>query len=205
MSAQSEFNLDPRTFPHDLKWDDESTACNLDKIYGYVDNQCTEAIAWYYKKKIWKRRFGYWLRFLAIGSTAISGIIPILTEIYKIDGEPFISPIWSTFALAIAALLIAIDRFGGYTSGWVRFVRTAQNLTEAKSKHELLWSESKANLQLNPNANKSPAPTMLSICQKYAAAINLIIRNETNEWAREFQGILAELERQLQQKDNGKP
>ena len=102
--------------------DDARTS--LEKLYQFVNAECARAITWYFQKKRNKRIFGSLFRVGAILALAVSGIIPVLGEIYEVDDVPRISPAWATIALACAALLISLDRYGGYTSGWIRYMRT---------------------------------------------------------------------------------
>jgi hypothetical protein len=81
------------------------------------------------------------LRLGAILAVAVAGLIPLIGELLKRNDKLWLSPAWATVALALAGLLIAIDRFGGYTSGWIRYVRTAQKLTSLQGEFRLDWEE----------------------------------------------------------------
>ena len=134
-------DLTPGGFPADLKWTQDDATESLEKLYQFANNECKRAIDWYFNKKRSKRIAGYASRVGAILALAVSGLIPILGEIYKTNDIPSISPAWATVALAIVAIFVALDRLGGYTSGWVRYVRTGQTLQEsisARSGHYIL-------------------------------------------------------------------
>lgn len=103
--------------------------------------ECAASIDWYDRKKWSKSLLGFLLRLGAILMVGVGGLIPLIGELLKRNGIPGISPAWATVALALAALLIAIDRFGGYTSGWIRYIRTAQSLTRLKGEFLMDWQE----------------------------------------------------------------
>ncbi|MEM1369551.1 MAG: SLATT domain-containing protein [Cyanobacteria bacterium P01_H01_bin.15] len=113
-------NLRSLTFPSQLDWSPNQIAASLESVYEFVNNECREAIGWYYHKKRSKKFLGVFLRIGAIFAAAVAGVIPIIGEIFKEGDVPLISPAWSTIFLAIAAVLVALDQFGGATSGWVR-------------------------------------------------------------------------------------
>ena len=94
-------------------------------------------------------------------------------------------------ALAIAALFVALDRFGGYTSGWVRYVRTAQRLTLLQADFRLNWEEYRFRC---PQLTAEETREGILLCLTFLRNVNLEIQNETNAWAQEFQQALLEVD-----------
>lgn len=104
-------------------------------------------------------------------------------------------PVWSAVLLALAGTLLALDRFHGSTSGWVRYVLTAQQLTEALDDFELAfqsrrldWAGGKPTLE--------QARAALEQTQKFLRQANGIVHDETGVWAAEFAEALKQLETQ---------
>jgi SMODS and SLOG-associating 2TM effector domain 2 len=195
MNLPKKEDLDSQVFPPDLKWSPNERFVSLEKIYEFVDKECGRAIQWYYFSKINKRRFGYTLRAGAIVAVAVAGIVPIVGEIFKKEnGVPYISPAWATVSLALAALLIALDRFGGYTSGWVRYVRTAQRLTILQGDFRLDWEEHRHS-RIEENIDSEITKHGLLLCKKFLQAVNSEVQTETNAWAQEFQQALMEVDK----------
>ena len=192
-----------KDFPEDLEWGDGKAPANLEAVFAYVNLQCDSAVSWYYAKKRSKRILGYMLRLFAIISIAVAGVIPVVGEIYENNEIPIISPAWATVALAVGALLITVDRFGGYTTGWVRFVRTAQALTALKSKYQIEWEKSRAATQESEETAKYQ--DQFTLCHDYLSRVNAIVQTETDEWAREFQSVLTELDKQTKDKNGTTP
>jgi hypothetical protein len=199
-------NLILKDFPQSLDWEPTKKLISLQSVFKFVDDYCTEAIDWYHKKKRSKQRFGCGLRLLSITSVAVAGIIPVISEIIcKPDGTPCISPGWATVAIAIAALLVALDRFSGYTSGWVRYVRSAHRLTELQGQFRLDWCmylEEKGNGTIDESGNTKDTATYscschdygLRLCKKYIVSVNSVLGRETDAWAQEFQQVLVQFE-----------
>ena len=177
-------DLKPSGFPDDLDWGGDPLKC-LQKLHDFVLDECSASIDWYYRKKKIKSRLGFMLRLVAILAAGAAGIVTILASHVK-----QLEPVWATGLLALAALLISIDRFGGYTSGWVRYVRTAQNLVILQGEFRLAWEEQRRLLSSIP-----PEPVQIEksilLCRSFLEQVYEKIRHETDLWAQEFEQALA--------------
>ncbi len=192
MGSTKRKDLISHGFPRNLDWHTDQRWESLTLLYDFVAQECGNAIQWYYASKRIKSRIGYFLRAGSILAIAIAGVIPIIGEIYEWpDGSPLLSPAWATVALAIAALCVALDRFGGYTSGWVRYVRTAQRLTVLQADFRLSWEEYRLRC---PHLSAEETSEGILLCLHFLRNINLEIQNETNAWAQEFQQALLEVD-----------
>lgn len=198
-SMTSVTDLTPAPFPPALDWSSGEQEKALDEMYKFVMKECESAIDWYYYKKRSKKTLWLWLRFWAILSVGVAGLIPILSEllarISNRDGVAVftISPGWATVALAVAGVLIALDRFGGYSSGWVRYVRTAQALTRLKGAFHLDWEvhrRDRRQQQEDPEQVKAA----IQLCKKFLQDVYEQLRLETELWASEFQQALSAVE-----------
>ena len=202
MSSDPKKDLVPQSFPKNLDWHSAQSLESLDRLYEFVTTECESAINWYYDSKQAKSRLGYFLRAGAIVAVAIAGVIPIIGEIYETDGTPAVSPAWATVALAVAALFVALDRFGGYTSGWVRYVRTAQRLTILQADFRLDWEEHRfSRPHYGEEAEFIKAGILL--CKQFLRNVNLEVQTETTVWAQEFQQALIEVD-SISRSDAGK-
>ena len=102
-------DIKPGNYPVALDWTQADVKGPLETIYTFVDDECRRAIDWYFSKRHGKRVAGYLCRVGAIVAFGLSGVIPVLSEIYKTSTGPGISPAWATVALAAMAFLIALD------------------------------------------------------------------------------------------------
>ena len=194
------YDLKPGNFPEDLHWSEKEATISLEKLYQFMNNECDRATSWYFDKKRTMKILGYILRVGAILAVATSGVIPILGEIYETGDVPGLSPAWATFALAIAGVFITLDRFGGYTSGWIRYIRTAQALSRLQSDFRIKWESHRLILQ---GGQIDPANVELGIqlCRNFLVQLNSIVGAETDEWAKDFQKVLAELGKKAKEKE----
>ena len=196
--ATDKDDLTPRAFPSDLRYTEQEAGESLEKLYTFANEECERAISWYYLKKRSKRIAGYTCRVGSILAATLAGIIPILGEIYKTNAVPSLSPAWATIAIAIAAVLIALDRLGGYTSGWIRYIRSGQILGQLQSDFRVEWEKQRLAMQ-GGQADLEVVQKGLDMCKDFLTKVNSTVRAETDQWAREFQKILIELEQNSKQ------
>lgn len=187
-------DIKPLEFPS-LLWEANKIAESLELLYQYVINYATTAGNWYAERRSTKKLIGFWLRLGAVIGTAIAGIIPILGEIFKKDNVPLINPAWSTVAIALVALFIAIDNFGGYTSGWIRYMLTGQKIDKLITDFRFQWEKNKLTQINNDNVSLDLAAKAVETCELFLSNICEEVRNETEAWAAEFQSAIKEIEK----------
>ena len=193
-TATTNLNLQPMGFPKALDWSPAKQQESLEQIYLFVMEECAASIHWYYRKKGSKSLLGFLLRLGAILAVAVAGLIPLIGELLKRNGIPGISPAWATVALALAGLLIAIDRFGGYTSGWIRYIRTAQMLTSLQGEFRLDWEEYRRSC-LEEFSGADRTKEGINLCRTFLLAVYAQVRLETDIWAQDFQQALQTVNR----------
>lgn len=190
-------DLTPGNFPDKISWKTEDAIASMENISNFVIQESEKAIHWYFKKKQRKRILGTFFRIGAILLVTASGILPILSEMYKSQSGTLISPAWATITLALAALCITLDRFGGYTSGWIRYIRTGQKLSSLLSEFRLEWEQEKLRIQ---NEKTDRVIQSIEKCQNFLFRINEVVRAETDAWAKDFQKILQEVDDKIEEK-----
>ncbi len=184
-------DLKPTEFPQS-SWEPKEAVLSLDKLFVYVTAKAERAVNWYYVKRDSRRRMGSLLRYGAILSTGTAGVIPLLGTIFKNNNVPWVDPAWAAMALAAAALMIAIDKFGGFTSGWIRYVLAAQQIDEAVENFRFTWELEKHKLQLPISGEASQI--MIAHCKDFLLRVQEIVREETQKWATEFQAAIKEVD-----------
>jgi hypothetical protein len=187
-------DLKPGDFPDDLRWTQNEAATSLELLYQFVNNECDRATGWYFVKKKTMKMLGYIFRVGSILALAFAGVIPILGEIFEKGDVPGLSPAWSTLFLAIAGVFLSLDRFGGYTSGWIRYIRTAMALNRLHANFRIEWESQRLLLQ-GGQTDSATVSQAIQKCRDFLAQVNSIVGAETDEWAKDFQRVLAELER----------
>jgi integrase len=111
---------------------------SIKRLYLYAEAVADESIDWYgrHKRKLaWKSRL---LRLLAIILTAVGGLTPILSALGWAQNLN-IGQLGYLF-LGLAAACVGLDRFIGFSSGWIRYITTKMTLERALSDFRFEWA-----------------------------------------------------------------
>jgi hypothetical protein len=114
----------------ELFWDEDHRRQSLDVVYKRAEDHATSAINWYLHAKRSKKNCAQYLRLGTIGSSAVAGLLPLLSQIYQ-NQLSSLSPAWTTIALGIAGVLMAIDKYFGCSNAWMRYITTEHHIRQA--------------------------------------------------------------------------
>jgi SMODS and SLOG-associating 2TM effector domain 2 len=185
-------NLTNEEFP-DLEWGADHLRESLDAVYHYAVDKARQAQRWYFAKKSWKRRWGWVLRVTALVATPLAGLLPVMDSMLRDTRNLTIPPGWATVLIALAGLCVMLDRFGGFTSGWIRYVLTAQKIGRELESFRFAWDQKKSQLAgIQPGV--AQARQFLDDALRFTAKISELVAEETAQWAIEFEGALREIE-----------
>ena len=168
----------------------QETEKSLDHLYEYVIKKASEAIEWYYEKRKPKRTYGLLLRYSSIFFIALAGILPILITIFDSCN---INPAWSAVVVGLAGLMLGIDKFGGFTSGWIRYVMAAQKLNKILEEFRFTWESNKVRPTDTP-LNTDEIQTLIKNCKEFLQKVQSIVSDETQKWVVEFKSALNDIE-----------
>ena len=179
MSQRRSVNLTPIAFP--ARSDKGGTRdSQISAIADWAEAYATSAIDWYLHQKQSKARWSRFLRLSAIILATIGGVWPLALSNLSL-------PVWINnggyVSLALAAGTIGLDKFFGFSSAWIRYMKTQLQL-------QGLLQE----FQLERHSLKDPEhATQISSTKIFLENVNGEILNETQLWSDEFQGVLTEL------------
>jgi len=184
-----------------LSWKDADVPNSLALIHQYVENQAQKQLDWYWNKKRPKAQMSMFLRFVAIVLFVLGGLVPLLkaTLPAAVAKLPFDFGQFGYLLIGIAAGCIGLDRFFGYSTGWIRYITTAMAIEKSLEEFRLEWTRNMARMRGSP-----PTPEQLEMliqtCATFSLAIKSQVEQETKAWVVEFQTNLAQLEKELQAK-----
>jgi hypothetical protein len=181
-----EDDLEPRRFP-DLPWGDGDLPASLEAVYHWVEGEGIRAAAWYIQEKKWKARWSRALRILAILFATAGAAIPFVAANNDAVGFE-----WGYVLLACAAGAVAMDRFFGFSTAWMRYMTAELAIQQRLQQLQFEWAS-----MLIVRGNRVPSAhevaTELEKLATAAAAIGEEVRLETMTWAEEFQSNIGEL------------
>ena len=142
------------------------------------------------------------LRVVSIVSVTLAGIIPILSPIITNDsGDPRINPIWSSVAVAFGTAALGLDKYFGFSSGWIRYVTSALGVKGWLIEFKFDWELNRAMMiSSDKTFSEQELQSMITKCSAFALKISNAIQEETKQWAQEFQTSLGTLGEALQQR-----
>lgn len=168
----------------------------LTEVFTYVDNEALNAIAWYFESARRKKRGSWITRYLAVLCGGLAGLVPILgalwPDAYRLPLRPEQYALLTSLLLGVAALLVAFDRFGDFSSGWIRYIRTAFDIRAALQDFRLGWARYCS--QLSRPVRSEDVPAALELATAFVLTVERFVGQETGEWAAEFQRNLTQME-----------
>jgi hypothetical protein len=184
--AAVEDDLHPARFP-ELAWGEADLATSLEAVYHWVEGEGIRAAAWYLQEKKPKARWSRLLRIVAILFATAGAALPfVAANTGRIGFE------WGYVMLACAAGAVAMDRFFGFSTAWMRYMTAELAIQQRLRDLQFEWTR----LLLDRGTRTvgaHDASTVLEMLAVAAADIQGEIRRETAAWADEFQSNIGEL------------
>jgi hypothetical protein len=175
-----------------LDWSPDARAASLTTVFTQARDYGAGAEAWYGKHRGPKR---LWARVLRVGAILLgiaAAVLPILSQIF---GQDEVDPAWSAVALALAAGLVGLDRYHGFSISWMRYMSTELALTRQRHEFAYAWQQRLTTVRTPPSDDD--VKDMLKIARDYVLRVDDTITAETSEWAKEFLTALSASEQQL--------
>ena len=128
-------------------WSGDASA-HLERLRLYAEKKIHDELNWYYRKKSGRSVTSRALRFSAVILSVFGGLVPVLVSLFGSR------PRWhwlDAFAdlrfgqlgyllLAIAGGLFLLDKYFGYSTGWMRYIVAMQAIEKAREAFRLDWA-----------------------------------------------------------------
>jgi conflict system pore-forming effector with SLATT domain len=179
------------------KWDTKNPKDSLLSLYGATVRQGQAAIDWYKRKQYWKRVGSRLFRYVAIGLVAIGALIPLLSMQGLDQHLPFLKllvPQWGYVVFAVAAGCVLGDKLLGFSTGWIRFIKTQLVLEGALTELRYDWLALFSKLS-GDAPTQEQIQTLIQRLRAFVVLVHTQVQQETEAWVLEFQSNLADLEK----------
>ena len=174
-------------------WDPAQKRESLNKVFEAALKQGQSAIDWYQDNIRTQRLGSRIIRLLAIFLASLGALIPLIgPPVQKLLNVKDFDPQWGYIAFATAAVLLAVDRFYGFSTGWVRYIKTQLALERALTDVRYDWTALVAKLKA-PEPTPEELPPMLQRLKDFVDFVHSQIQQETEAWVLEFQTNLSDL------------
>ena len=193
-------NIDiPRLSAQNLKWTRaDDIQASISELYQYAETSANASIDWYGRHKNSLARWSQTLRALTIILTSIGGLMPLISALgFRISvgqtGNLELGQLGYLF-LGLAAACVGYDKFFGYSSGWMRYIKTKMILEKTLAEFRLDWAMMIAKLGDNP-PTPDQVQLMIQRLKEFLLTTNNHVEKETEAWISEFKTNIAELEK----------
>ncbi|MFB8246248.1 SLATT domain-containing protein [Streptomyces sp. NPDC001046] len=159
-------------------------AARLDELYRWVERGALGTAAWYLADRMWKRRCARVLRCGALAG-AVTGVALPLLDLTGVAGG---TASWGCLALLLGVACVAVDRYFGVTSGWMRDVATAQAVQRRLQALQFDWAAESVREVLGPAEGTAgeAAERCLGVLRRFSEDVTELVRVETADWMGEF-------------------
>ncbi|WP_254552452.1 SLATT domain-containing protein [Kitasatospora sp. MMS16-BH015] len=163
----------------------------LEELYRWSEERAVEAIDWYRRDRIWKRR---WARLLRLGA-GLFAAAGVTAPVVALTGLADRAADWGYVSLALAAACVGADRAFGLTSGWMRDISTSQALQRRLEAFQFDWASECVREVLGPTEGTAgeAAERCLGVLRRFCEDVSDMVRTETAEWMLEFRASMTQL------------
>lgn len=170
-------------------------AQRLDELYHWAEARALQTVDWYLGDRTWKRRTARALRAVAVLSAAVGAVLLLLGLVEGLEGR---RGAWGYVALLVAGVCVALDRFFGLTSGWMRDISTAQAVQRRLEAFQFEWASESVREVLGPTEGTASeaAERCLGVLRRFCEDLSELVRAETSGWILEFRSSLVPLHSQ---------
>jgi hypothetical protein len=173
--------------------DASDNAGYVEAIARLVTDEAAAAIGWYLDKKRSKKIGAQGLRLAAIVATTIAAILLILSGVSSKDGVPMVAPAWASVLLALAAAFVAVDKFFGFSTAWMRFLTYEFRIRQALHAFEMDW-QSVRNSWKGGKPTEEQVGDALQRCRAFLVEVDGLLKSELDAWVQEFKAALKEID-----------
>ena len=139
-----------------LDWSPSARVASLATVYAHAVSTATASEAWYAAHRGSKRLAGRALRVLALLlGRGRGGAADPLADLHRRERQPQVEPAWASVALAIAAGLVALDRYFGASDAWMRFMTAEMQIARLRQDFEYEWNIARAKAGDPPTPRRS--------------------------------------------------
>lgn len=184
-------------------WTPEQLVSSIKKLAEDVETSVVGASDWYLSKRKAVSRGARWSRVLAIAFVTLGGLAPLIWATFdiKITTYPTVTGTGVGYlCLALAAAAVALDRYAGFSSSWMRRITTAQALKRLVVEFRVQWPPLLAEIEAKTNATPADVKPLFERIAKLAGDAEDVIKEETRLWKVEFESAFAQLEKASQAK-----
>lgn len=166
-----------------LEWGDGQRRRSAEALAAHVLGDCHSVLAWYGRAKRSKQWMAIVLRWVALVSVAAGGVAPMLLELLPESLD--IRAGWASIVFGLAAAALAVDRYLGFSSGWMRYVTVMMKVNALVQRYEILVERERVKWGAGEPTGEQVG-VLLDASQNCLTELHQLVQDETNLWMTEF-------------------
>jgi hypothetical protein len=185
---------------------------DIRSLYHAALDKAHQAVRWYVQGVRAKRGNAKVVRIGTVVLGAIAAIIPIVTPMMqKLGGQESNAGInilpFATISAALAGGLLAMDRYFGFSTGYMRYTGARQEIQAKIERFQMAW----ARTTIQHSASATPVPKAealnagLALIQELVDGVAQTVQTETQSWMAEFKQSLSDLDKSVQESRQSAP
>lgn len=160
----------------------------LTKLFQHTVAKAQNNIDWYTRNARLKKRRAQIIRLLSLSMLGIGSVSPVMIDLYHEQNPSADIPTSiATLIIAAGTGLIALDRFWGYSTGWMRFLTTEMQIKTLLESFQYDWYTQINQFDVNETGLTE---ALITRCATLRDQINNMVQEETKSWVEEFQASL---------------
>jgi hypothetical protein len=171
----------------------------LQELYNNIVSEAIAQAQWYADKKRPISKASRTIRLCSILLVGLGGLFPLIGAATESNICGYDVTNWGYITIALAGTLIFLDRFFGFSSAWIRYITTEMEIRKQVKEFEMKWRIENYGLDLQ-NIDPPKAKELLKMLMDFSLLIDEMVKQETNNWATEFQTNIAELQKTINAK-----
>jgi hypothetical protein len=183
-----------------LSWKPNDLVASVRQLAEDAEKSVVEASDWYMAKRKLPSGGARWSRILAIAFVTLGGLAPLIQSTFgQIPGPATVTGTGIGYLfLALAAACVALDRYAGFSSSWMRRVTTAQAIKRLVVEFRVQWPPLLADVEAKEKPTAADIKPLFDRVAKLAGDAEDLIKEETRLWKVEFESAFAQLEKATQ-------
>jgi hypothetical protein len=184
-----------------LVWSDASVEASLDAMYTRAEEFAISTAGWYVRKKGWPARVSRMSRGFAVVLLIFGMLTPLAGSLKFPAWAKELTP-FGYLALALAGSALLVDRFGSFSTAWMRYISTNLRIQRLLRSFQVDWQIGKAQLAAETDAQQKRMKVLalLADIASFTDKISQAVEEETAAWIAEFRDTLAELQRSISER-----
>ena len=163
----------------------------LASIFADIDARASATLDWYWKSIRSKKMSALYSRGVTVALVLVGAALPLVAAVGSNPELKLLLTQFGVASLVLAGLVQAADKVFGWSSGWLRYIKTVTLMENEARTFQLAWGE--ALLAIRGQPQPSDVEALFDMARALDERIRTLQAEETDEWRAEYNASSAVL------------